>query len=443
MICNILSVINKYSMLENTKSVAVGVSGGADSVCLLHFLTSIRDEYGIIIKAVHVNHNIRGEEALRDEAYVRSLCEKLCVELTVFDKDIPSLAKQMGMSEEECGRYVRYKCFKSMNCDKIAVAHTLSDSVETMLFNLCRGSSLKGVCGIPPVRDDIIRPLIELTREQIESYCKENLLTYVTDSTNLKDIYTRNSIRLNVVPNLERINPSFEKAFLRFFESAREDNSCLETLADDLILKSKLSDGYAINILSSADDAILKRAVAKIIKPCLNKDIENKHILLCLKIIREKKGAVELSKNLHICADSDKIFFHRYEYEEKASLAFCVKAKIGENKTPGGTFVLRICHIEDSTLPKYMLIDAKFAGENLLFRSRQSGDTLKDRRRSNTKTLKKLFTELKIPKEKRNEIAVLSNESGKVLWVDGICADAHCAVSHNTEMVIEIIKKDA
>lgn len=430
-------------MLENTKSVAVGVSGGADSVCLLHFLTSIRDEYDIIIKAVHVNHNIRGEEALRDEAYVRSLCKKLSVELTVFNKDIPSLSKKMKMSEEECGRYVRYECFKSMNCDKIAVAHTLSDSVETTLFNLCRGSSLKGVCGISPVRDNIIRPLIELTREQVEIYCRENSLQYVTDSTNLQDIYTRNSIRHNVVPNLRKINPSFEKAFMRFFESANEDNNCLSSLADELIEKSELADGYDINVLSSSSDAVLKRAVVKIIKPYLDKDIENRHILLCIKIIREKKGAVELSKNLHICADSDKIFFHRQQEQCNESKSWTAKAKIGENITAGGTFVLRICDIKDSVLPKHMLLDAKVLGDGLVFRSRQSGDTLKDKRRGNTKTLKKLFTELKIPKEKRNEIAVLSNAAGNVLWVDGISADASCAALFDSGKVIEIIKKDA
>ncbi|MCM1544504.1 MAG: tRNA lysidine(34) synthetase TilS, partial [Ruminococcus sp.] len=172
MICKIISTIEKYDMLTNVKSVVVGVSGGADSICLLHFLSKIREKYGIVLSAVHINHNIRGEEAKRDENFVRCFCNSLGIECHVFSIDVPKLAKDLSLSEEECGRKVRYECFNKINADAVAVAHTLSDSIETVIFNLTRGTGLKGVCGIPPVRDNIIRPLIEITRDEVEEYCE-------------------------------------------------------------------------------------------------------------------------------------------------------------------------------------------------------------------------------------------------------------------------------
>ncbi len=197
-------------MIDRGDTVVVGVSGGADSVCLLHFLSTIRGEYDIVLKAVHINHGIRGEEAERDEIFVKSLCEKLCVELFTFHRDVPSLAKEFGLGIEECGRRVRYEAFSSLNADKIAVAHTSSDNFETVLFNLIRGTSLTGISGIKPKRDKIIRPLINITRSEVEDYCAENELDYIIDSTNLSTEYTRHKIRHNVIPILKSINPSAE-----------------------------------------------------------------------------------------------------------------------------------------------------------------------------------------------------------------------------------------
>ena len=168
-------------------------------MCLLEILSKLKDEYGIILKAVHLNHNIRGQEALRDQRVVEEFCQKLGIECLSYSVDIPALAKEMGIGEEECGRIKRYECFNDAGCDAVATAHTLSDSIETMMFNLIRGTGLKGLCGIPAKRDNIIRPLIECTRSEIESYCKDNKIDYVTDSTNLTDDYTRNYIRHNIV----------------------------------------------------------------------------------------------------------------------------------------------------------------------------------------------------------------------------------------------------
>ena len=145
MICKVRQTIEKYALLSGVKSLAVGVSGGADSMCLLEILSKLKDEYDIILKAVHLNHNIRGDEALRDQKTVEAFCKKLGIECLVYSFDIPALSKEMGIGEEECGRIKRYECFDDAECDAVATAHTLSDSIETMIFNLIRGTGVKGL----------------------------------------------------------------------------------------------------------------------------------------------------------------------------------------------------------------------------------------------------------------------------------------------------------
>ena len=140
MICKVKSTIERHKMLEGVKTVAVGLSGGADSMCLTDILIKLKVQYGVVVKAVHINHNIRGKEAERDENHVREYCKENGIELLVFSEDIPSHSKELGISEEECGRKVRYECFRKANCDAIATAHTLSDSVETSVFNFIRGT---------------------------------------------------------------------------------------------------------------------------------------------------------------------------------------------------------------------------------------------------------------------------------------------------------------
>ena len=231
---DVLSVIKKYNMLENCDRIVVGLSGGADSVCLLSVLNSLKAEYGFSLVAAHINHGIRGAEAQRDEESCKKLCESLDVPLEILHADIPTLSKQQGIGEEECGRIVRYDFFRSLAGErgKIATAHNLNDNAETLLLNLVRGAGSKGACGIPPVRDNIIRPLIETDRKSIEKYCEENELQYVTDSTNLECEYSRNKIRIKVLPTLCEINQNAVGALSGFASRMREQEAFLESVVN-------------------------------------------------------------------------------------------------------------------------------------------------------------------------------------------------------------------
>ncbi len=435
MICKVKETIKKYNLLnESIKTVAVGFSGGADSVCLLHILSSLKDEYGIIIKAVHVNHNIRGEEAKFDESFARKFCMSLGVDFEAFSIDVPSLAKEKKLSYEECGRLVRYECFDKVGCDAVAVAHTLSDSIETMLFNLARGTGTKGLSGITPSREpNIIRPLIECSRKEIEAYCKANGLDYVTDSTNLTDDYTRNHIRHNLVPCFEKINGDYQSSFLRAMNSLREENDFIEECAERLLVESRCEKGYYIEGFLLSHNAVVKRCLLILLKQNMKKPPEAKHIELCFDIIKKGSGKAEISKGLYICVNGGIISFRS---ELKADSEW--KCSFAENvaDTPVGRFLL----YENEEAAGKDSFDAKKIQSELFISSRLPGDTFTFKNRKITKSLKKLFNEMKIPSHKRNSIAVL-HDGDNVVWVEDIGVNSVYIHDENSQKIITI-KKD-
>nr|MBR2040323.1 tRNA lysidine(34) synthetase TilS [Clostridia bacterium] len=224
----ILDTVSAYSLFKKGDVVTVALSGGADSVALLYALNQLKNDLGITLKAVHLNHQIRGDEALRDESFVKDFCDSLNIELICERIDVPQFAKSNNLSLETAARKARYNLFERVNEGAIATAHTASDNLETLLLNLARGTSLDGLCGIPVKRDYIVRPIISATREDIENYCKDNNLKFVTDSTNLTDDYTRNKIRHKIVPVLKEINPKAELSALKTSKSLTEASAFLK-----------------------------------------------------------------------------------------------------------------------------------------------------------------------------------------------------------------------
>ncbi|MCD7882779.1 MAG: tRNA lysidine(34) synthetase TilS [Lachnospiraceae bacterium] len=201
-------VIEEYRMIEPGESVIAGVSGGADSVCLLHLLCRLREEIPFSLMVVHVEHGLRGQESLDDAAFVEALCESWQVPRRVVHVDVPALSLAEGMSHEEAGRAARYRIFEETAAEcqaqRIAVAHNQNDQAETVLWNLARGSGLKGLGGIRPVQGKLIRPLLFFSRDEIEEYLRAEGLSWRTDRTNLETEFTRNRIRLSLLPQMER-----------------------------------------------------------------------------------------------------------------------------------------------------------------------------------------------------------------------------------------------
>ena len=236
MLTKVINNIEKYHMLQQGDHIIVGISGGADSVSLVHILHSLKDKYNLSVTAVHVNHCLRGLDADKDENYVISFCNSLSIPVKVYRKDIASIAEKTGATLEEAGRSIRYQAFydtlREVKANKIAVAHNMNDNAETVLMRLCRGTGIKGLGGINPARDNINRPLINTTRCEIESYCKEHNLSFQTDYTNNIDIYTRNKIRLHLIPWLQQnLNRSIVQTLYKTSELMREEDNYLDKLA--------------------------------------------------------------------------------------------------------------------------------------------------------------------------------------------------------------------
>lgn len=444
MLEKVKTTISKFNMLQVSDKVLVGLSGGADSVSLLICLK----ELGFNVSAMHINHNLRGEESNRDEEFCIRLCEKLNVPLTVKSIDVKSYCKENKLGIEEGARELRYKAFSEYGTDKICTAHTLSDSVETMLINLTRGTALKGLCGVPYKRGNIVRPLIECTREEVEAFLGERGIEFVTDSTNNSDDYTRNKFRHLVIPKLEEItnekNGSFYKNISKTFMSLIDDESYLNSEAEKLFEQSSLNENeYDYNLIDSAHDSIKNRVFILLLKRY--GAVVSYAKLNDLKQACETGKKINLKKNVYAYVKSGKLIFSE---DKKSPDALVYKKAIDFEK---GNIITEnffgkkvtlslienradISNIHNMFTKKYADYD-KIKGK-IFLRNRISGDKIRLKSRGLTKSLKKLFNE-NIPLENRHKIAVLSDDEG-VIFVEGFGADERACVDENTKRILKI-----
>lgn len=437
--------ITEYKMLENVSTVIVGLSGGADSVCLLHVLYTLKDEYKLKLIASHVNHGIRGEEAENDAAFSKNFAASLNVHFSLFKADCVKEAQENGETLEEAGRRIRYEFFTSLCEDetyRIATAHNSNDNLETVLFNIARGSALSGAKGIPPKRDNIIRPLIFCTREEIEGYCKENNLSFVTDSTNLSDDYTRNRIRHNVLPELQNVNSNVIEAFTRFSESVRIDDDYLDCVAENALENASSGEcSYNTKLINSLHPSIKKRVIYKAVERFSKETPDSKKINLVLSCINEKTK-IQLYKNCYCESKENELKFFKNDNnkeceKQEPKILECENFSVnfGGYTVKGEYFSKTSQKINDLLLDN--LIDCDTINGNLVLRTRQEGDKITLRKRKVTKTLKKLFIEENIPKEKRDSIPVISDKNG-VVWVYGFGVNKKNAVKKETKNILSV-----
>ena len=435
--------ISEYSMISTGDSVLVGVSGGADSMCLLKLLFSNRIKLGISVSAAHVNHCIRGAEADSDEEYVRAFCRQHKIELHCAKIDIPKLAEQEGIGTELCARNERYRFFSSLGYSKIATAHTGSDCVETMMMNLSRGASLHGLCSIPPVRDNIIRPLIYFTRDDTERFCKENEIDFVTDSTNLTDEYTRNKFRHGVLGLIKNINVSFEQNALRCIESLRCDEDYMAQQTQRLFENAfnKEAKSLSAQVILDSHPAIAKRTLAYYFGTILGSDYEFRHIEGFYRALGSD-CAVTLPSGVTVQCKNGII-----SEKQKCEAQYCIDEITADPKKgfdgKFGQYKIRIYCTSDCIEAEKngdYAFDVGKITENIVIRSRRPGDTITLAKRRCTKTLKKLFCELKIPERERGNIPVFVC-GNDILLVPGVGVGAKYGKTNETTQFM-IIKTE-
>ena len=440
MTSKVIKTVSQHGMISSGDTVGVGLSGGADSVTLLHILVNCKDELGIKkIKAVHIHHGIRGEEADRDLQFSKNFCEKLGVEFVSFNVNVPAETEKTGESLEECARRLRYECFEKVDCEKFATAHNLNDNAETVIFNFARGTSLSGLCGIPYVREKYIRPLLDCTRDDIENYLKDNNLQYVTDSTNLSDEYTRNKIRHSILPLLFEINPSFDKTFSKCIDSLKSADDFIVNSANDLLQKSKKTDYYDCAVFENCHDALKNQIVALILKAENVKDISRDYILSVNHIIKNG-GKASLGGNVTAYCERQKLYFNEPSIIENFEISLNIQNQ--QFTTPCGIYAVNIKEKKDlqklniKNIDKF--IDCDKISSDVFVRNRRDGDSYKPLNRG-TKTLKKLFNEAKTPVCERSKMLILTDNKG-VVWTEFFGVSEYYKADENTEKFVEIIK---
>lgn len=416
-----LKAVDTYCLFEYNDKIAVALSGGADSVSLLHMLCSVKEKYNLTLFAIHINHMIRGAEAERDESFCREFCKRLGIELFVKRIDVPALAKNEKISTELCGRNVRYSAFEEISkklCCKIATAHTLSDNAETLMINLARGTSLNGICAIPARRGNIIRPLILCDRAYIENYCRENSLNFVTDSTNLTDDYTRNKIRHNVITELKSINPSFETSVKRLCDDARLVVEYLDKQTKLALSACKLEYGYSTDKLVSFDKIIRQNAIKRI---CLDSGAEipeHIHIELIDDILKNG-GSVDLYGNFRAIAKQGILRVEQIKFDNNTTDEISFSNVIDKQFTLAGQkyFVKEVTN-SDCQADNYISLSENEISKAVI-RTRRQGDKFFFEKRKLLKSLRKAMNEFKIPSEQRDLIPLVALDD-KILWCKGI-----------------------
>ena len=437
--------LRRYDMLPRGGRVVAGVSGGADSMTLVHFLL----HEGVPVLAAHVNHGLRGAESDADEVFVRTWCEQNGVPLRVLSADVKQRAAESGEGLEECGRRVRYDFFASLCAenDKIATAHTLSDSAETVLLNLARGTGTRGLCGIPAVRGRIIRPLIETTRDEVEAYCAFYGLPYRNDSTNADRRYARNRVRLDAVPALKKVNPSFEQAVLRMTGRLCADDAYLTVCAREKLRAAKCGDGYRVSELAALPEPLLTRAVLLALKEDGRAGLSAEHVLAAAGMIRGGRGAATAAGNVGLRVENGLFFLTENGREKKR---WRVPLQMPKTLTEGGrAVIIRVVgrqeyenNLKFNNLLFNNALNYDTIMNNSFFRNRRDGDRFCPARRGVTKTLKKLFNEEKIPPSRRDDVLLLEN-GGEILWIEGIGPAQKSRVCGDTEKIALLIIRSA
>lgn len=412
--------LDDFSMWDVLNGGAViGLSGGKDSLLLLICLKELSLEYGFALRAVHINHMIRGDEADADESFSRSVAEALSVPITTSKFDIPTFARLEKKSTELCAREVRYKEFfrvkeeYSLGC--VAVAHNATDNLETMLFNIARGTGLAGASGIPPKRDGIIRPLIYLSAEKITSLLDKYGIEYAVDRTNFECDYSRNAIRNKVLPTLREINPALEVCAIRTSENLRRDADALDCIAESIFAEN-YSDGFLKrSALDECHASIKFRLIKRLCKGLT--DIEYTHITaISERLYAGGSFAISLPSGYEFYSDA-----YRCTVREKSDLPTPSpeprEIELGANLLDKYGCVIYLSDapldVNLSNIYNFVVtlqIPRDIIKGKLFVRARKEGDSYCFGGVSHK--VKKMMIDAKIPKERRNNYPILCDEEG-------------------------------
>lgn len=471
------STIQNNSLIEKHDHIVVGISGGPDSVCLLSVLNDLSREWRLTLYGVHVNHMLRGKDADEDQRYTVRLCEKLKIPCYTFSYDVEALGKELGVTTEEAGRQVRYDSFEDIKNRieskmggtekiaprvKIAVAHNMNDQAETLLMRIIRGTGPEGLAGMEYIRDGIVRPLLDITREEIEVYCREKDLNPRIDFSNLEPLYTRNRLRLQLLPLLEKeYNANILEVLNRLAKIAREDreyfNSRLAEMSHLTIFNDDFSKGKIIRekylILHPA---IGKRIIASSLKKIgMQQDITALHLNWADELMRNGKTGdrIDLPRKYTVEINYEHGELYKQDAETKQvepenhmfahSLVLDKNVHIPELNSMIKAEIFRV-GISCSNMKK-VSVSNNFSvcldlsnlktKDSIQIRNRRPGDYITPLGMKGRKKLQDFFVDEKISKSDRDSIPLVC-VGDEVIWIVGHRINEKYKITENTTKAV-------
>ena len=450
--------VERFHMIEPKDTIVLGISGGADSVCLLKILARWKEAWGISLRAVHVHHQLRGEEADADERFVRELCENEGIPCRVFHEDVQGMAQREKIGLEEAGRIARYRCFATVCEDvgggKIALAHHQDDLAETMLHHLVRGTGMAGLCSLKPVSGNRIRPLLCLEKEEILAYLEAAGQPWRTDSSNLEDDYTRNRIRHHVLEELKtEVNPRAVRHMAQLSEELEETRAVLAQVAAEkrrqYVRKSE-KGMLLVEELKKEPDLIGRQIVHDLLKEISGKqkDFTRIHVEAVQELWNRKVGARrDLPYGMQAIRTYDGIYLERKaekcetrDSEKNAGIQINVQSEgtesfqIGELTLTVSRTARDFGEIPEKKYTKWFDYDR--IKQTLVIRHRQPGDRICLFDGGGSKKLKDYLIDRKIPAQKRDQLWLLADGSD-ILWIIGDRISAAYKVTAESQRILQ------
>lgn len=451
-------------MIGNGDRIGIALSGGADSVALLHALRSIGVDYGASLSIIHVNHGLRENESDRDELFVRSLAEQLDMVVDCRYVSIPKIRQTARGSIEDIARDERYEYFNQIRylrgLTKIALGHTLDDQAETVLMKVMRGAGLSGLRGMLPVRDGFyIRPLIETTRAEVIAFLQETRVGHVSDSTNEDERYLRNRVRKKLLPELvQSYNPRLLRNIDHMVDVLRMEEEYLNLKAEELLKEWDVANGadppvVSVNEFKNIHDALQRRIIRRLIGTVSDAkhNTEYRHVKAVIDFLKggKSQGVVHVGGDVRVRREYDRLVFERGGNDgrraEKTTTEeapqFCYTLQMSAVVAIREISRSIVCEIVDATavdftVPERVFMDRATLEFPLRVRNVRLGDTVQPLGMKGTKKIKSMFIDRKIPRCRRSRIPVIEDEKS-IVWVAGVCLSERVKVTSSTKKILK------
>lgn len=446
----ILKFIEEESLLSKGDKVLVALSGGADSVFLLSFLLKYKKRFDLKLSAFHLNHNLRGKEAIDDEKFCRSFAKQNKIEYFSASKNVKAFAKKNKISVEEAGRNLRYSELERIagknGFNKIATAHNANDNTETVLLNLIKGTGLKGIAGIPVKRGKIIRPVLTVTKDEILSYLGKKKIPFRTDSSNLSSEYERNFLRNEIIPTLKvKLNVQLDNTLLKSSKVFRSISAALEKQIEAIIIDAVEYKGKQLSInideTLKLDENLVGEFFKKTVPAYFSVELSNQNIKALNSLLKKQKGKrVSLPEGLMAYRESKKILISKRKKFEIKNVEISVgkSKKINDGVISINKVFLRDAKKNNDSSIEYISGD-DISGKFIL-RTWKDGDRFYPLGMKGSKKISNFLTEQDIPSYKKKEQLVLTN-SGKIVWVVGLRLDDMFKLKANSKKVFKLCWK--